>query len=303
LDKIFASLSEADISHAPDQAAALIVRVREAPLGPGAFGLYTDLVEFLMADDVTSAKIVIDALFAEVGRGVTSDLRPVTLDDGDLGPGQADRYRRLLDDDADVPIDLLPVAGDIRRRAEEQLAASMSLIERAAPELADEIRALIREVVLVASSSDAGENYFHGGSTFYLWGALFLNASVHADRVNMAMRLTHEAGHMLLFGMSLGARLVDNLDDERFASPLRRDPRPMDGIVHAIYVLARMTYCLHALVDSDLLKPQERETAQRQLDDQRRSYSKTLAEIEPHIQFTEAGAAIFEQARSFMANQ
>jgi HEXXH motif-containing protein len=42
--------------------------------------------------------------------------------------------------------------------------------------------------------------------------------------------LTHEAGHSLLFGLTVDEPLVLNLDDVLYPSPLREDPRPMDDI-------------------------------------------------------------------------
>jgi HEXXH motif-containing protein len=62
--------------------------------------------------------------------------------------------------------------------------------------------------------------------------------------------LTHEAAHSLLLGYTLGAPLVESDPAERFSSPLREDLRPMDGIVHATYVLARMHYIIASSVCS-----------------------------------------------------
>ncbi len=54
--------------------------------------------------------------------------------------------------------------------------------------------------------------------------------------------LLHETAHQLLFGLSLDQPVVENDVEERYASPLRPDPRPMDGIFHATFVCARMRY-------------------------------------------------------------
>jgi HEXXH motif-containing protein len=52
--------------------------------------------------------------------------------------------------------------------------------------------------------------------------------------------LVHEASHLLLFGLVGGKALSRNDPAARYASPLRRDPRPIDGIFHAAFVATRV---------------------------------------------------------------
>jgi hypothetical protein len=52
--------------------------------------------------------------------------------------------------------------------------------------------------------------------------------------------LIHEASHLHLFAMMGEDPLVLNPDSERFSSPLRADKRPMSGIFHATFVIARI---------------------------------------------------------------
>jgi HEXXH motif-containing protein len=61
----------------------------------------------------------------------------------------------------------------------------------------------------------------------------------------------------LLFGFGMGKPLVENHEHERYTSPLRGDPRPMDGVVHATYVVARMHYAVTRMLDSGLLTEEE----------------------------------------------
>ena len=93
---------------------------------------------------------------------------------------------------------------------------------------------------------------FDGASTFYLWGAVFVRVAGKSP-VELAEALAHETGHLLLFGLTIGRPLVENSYDERYASPLREDPRPMEGLVHAAYVLARMHYTRASLLKSGAL--------------------------------------------------
>ena len=76
-----------------------------------------------------------------------------------------------------------------------------------------------------------------------LWGALILNLERHGNVLDTLEGLVHEATHLLLFGLFPAAPPVLNPVQQRFASPLRREPRPMIGVYHATLVCAR----LHAL--------------------------------------------------------
>jgi hypothetical protein len=46
----------------------------------------------------------------------------------------------------------------------------------------------------------------------------------------------------------MGKPLVENEVEELYPSPLRSDPRPIDGVVYATYVTARMDYAVTSLL-------------------------------------------------------
>ena len=116
----------------------------------------------------------------------------------------------------------------------------------------------------------------------------------------LAEALVHEVGHCHLFGITLGAPLVDNPANERYESPLREDPRPMDGVVHAAYVLARMMYCLDRLIASGVLTPDETDAAIAALRRDRRLFDEGLVIVDRNARFTAAGKAVFNHARRFV---
>jgi len=113
--------------------------------------------------------------------------------------------------------------------------------------LAAEIRALI---VLVIGSAPLNPSVSFGGVTsLTLWGAVTLNTELHRTPLEIGEGLVHEGAHTLLFGYAVDERLVRNPDSERFASPLRSDPRPMDGVFHATFVCARLLLFYRRLLE------------------------------------------------------
>ena len=116
-----------------------------------------------------------------------------------------------------------------------------AVLERVAPEIGAEIRSLLTEIVFVSGVPNKSLR-FGGATSFFCWGALFLNADTHRALVKMIDGLTHESAHGYL-SRSLSVTLSSTIRTTNYtASPLRRDPRPLDGIFHATYVSARMHY-------------------------------------------------------------
>jgi HEXXH motif-containing protein len=223
----------------------------------------------------------------------------VTLESGRLTPLVIDCYRRLFGDDADLTLVPLPPAmlADATRR----FAAGHALLSRSHPALAGEIDALVSEVIFALPEASEADIALHGASTFFAWGALLLNPLPHPDRLGMAEALVHESAHSLLHGLTMGRPLVENDEAERFPSPLRQDPRPMEGLVHAGYVLARMHLAMSAMLDSGLLEEAEQAEARRRLQQTRRDFEDAAAVIRAHARFTPTGAEAFAGALAYMA--
>jgi hypothetical protein len=84
-------------------------QIRAGRVGPGLFGAYVDLMVAAVDERMDHIQGLLDEILANP-QAVTAALRMVTLDDAELGPGQADRCRRRLRDDIDVELAPVPVA-------------------------------------------------------------------------------------------------------------------------------------------------------------------------------------------------
>lgn len=279
--------------------AAVSAAVRDGRPSPGLIAAYADLVEAVFADRREDAAAALEALLACADRPLGEEPAFVTLDDGILGPGQSRRYLQLLDDDPDSPLDVTRLPQDELAESEAVARAAFRLLDEAAPELGGEVRCLIREMLL-AKAAPGSSSDFHGASAYLLWGGLMINGPYHRSRVAMAEALAHETGHSLLFGLNFGVPLTENDRAQRYSSPLREDPRPMEGIVHATYVCARMHYCLSRLIESGLLSADEQAEAVEAKEARRRAFAQGIELVERHAAFSEAGRAIFEPAVAYM---
>ena len=288
-----AAVAEALAQDLPDSHAVLdrlIDALRAGPVRPAVVAIYSDLVSAIAAGD---ARLLGDALASAAALpdlSAPGACRAVTLRDPDLGPGMAASYLRHADDDPEIVLDIAALDPETLAASEAALAAATARVRSADPDLAGEVEALVREVVF-ARAGDRGPA-FDGATTFYLWGAVLLNVEAIGDVQRLAENLVHEAAHVRLLGATRAAPLVRNSPDERFASPLRPDPRPMEGIVHANYVIARLHY----------LAARTLEGAARidRLAQYREKFEVADGIVAAEARFTEDGAALYGAARDYM---
>jgi HEXXH motif-containing protein len=154
--------------------------------------------------------------------------------------------------------------------------------------------------VLAAGPREKGAAVFDGASAFTLWGMVVLNAASHVTTLDAVQALAHESAHMLLFGLAADGPLVENDGGERFGSPLRQDPRPIDGIYHATFVTARMYQAVARLLGAGALSTAERLEAEAALETHAKHFDRGAETLERHARLTRVGAAALAGARSYM---
>jgi hypothetical protein len=267
-------------------------------LSPNAFAIYYELVPALMEGRLPDAH----ALFSELARQRPIDVpfRIVALGEPAMATKEA-RYLRFMSSDAAYRHVFQPPSAEDLAAFKRQFASVMELLEQAAPELLAELKALISELVLVVGPKDA-KVHFDGGSSYQLWGALFLNAVRHKTRVDVIDSLAHESAHSRLFGLCTEEAPVRNADDELHPSPLRREKRPMDGVYHATFVSARMYWAMARLIASGLLTEEEQVLAIQARDADRRNFESGYRTVAAHGQLTRTGRIALDAARAYMSD-
>jgi HEXXH motif-containing protein len=292
LEYLFGQVGE-ELAAPPGARDKLTAQIRSRPQSPQLFGTYFDLVLALEADDVTHARKLAHEILA---KGDLSGTQIGAIDDRPAS--EAERYRRLLL--ADVEVADAPDAA-LMAECRERIGRAFKLLDTGFPEMAEEIRALLRDIVVAAGPTDPKALTFDGASSYMLWGAIMLNARGQKTVLDTAQALAHESGHNLLFGFCASGPLIENPDEELFSSPLRSDPRPMDGVVHATYVVARMHQTLSRLLESGAVDQGDIAAAQKDLVAHRRNFQSGDEVIRASARLTEVGRAAMEAARTYMA--
>jgi hypothetical protein len=269
---------------------------RAVRVSPGTFARYYEVVDALRADRLGEA----EALFVQLlsAEAAPEGCQIVALGDAALGE-ETSRYTGLMRAD-DAGVSLQPPDSATAAAFRERLQGGLDLLDRTIPELAGEIRGIVRQIV-ICGSDRANTTQIDGGSHYQLWGALFLNAHYHADSIAVAEVLAHESAHSLLFGFCVDEPLVENAPDELFASPLRADPRPMDGIYHATFVSARMHWVMSRLGSHPALSAEQQRRARDAAQADRRNFVAGDETIRAHGRLSAMGHALLTEARKHMS--
>lgn len=114
------------------------------------------------------------------------------------------------------------------------LKNAYNLIEKTWLDRALEIKELVTHVIWFKA-----EKYWSSTDPS-AFGAIFINPQKNWHLLNYVETLLHEAGHLQLMIKETMSPLLLN-PKERVTSPIRSDPRPMKGVLHATYVLAQMS--------------------------------------------------------------
>lgn len=301
-------LSEACKGHVvvpSDKIAALGDRIgRGSRESPYLFSLYFQLVDAIEQDRLPD----VEAYLRKIGDLAPADdsilitsLRPEDF------PWDAETVAQYFSAEADSPIRYVAPSGDILPDRKLQIAAALDLIRDASPALAAEIDELVTTIIIAgaakAESNFAGEAplAFQGSSALRAFGAILQDAQLDADIIDCAASLIHEQAHNVLFALSPMEGVVENPDGQRFASPLRDDPRPLEGIFHATFVLARMVYGMSEMLASGKLTRAQMQTAETMKRESIPLYFDGLETVHRHGVLTPQGARVLSEMEEYMA--
>jgi HEXXH motif-containing protein len=151
---------------------------------------------------------------------------------------ELERMRRWWDIEPANRMGMIAATDEDYARSCRLIEVAMAHLSDAAPELHGEVETIIRDIVL-AQPDGSGRFTYGGASSFALWGALTINVEPFYEWMQFYRQIVHETAHNLLFGIARVQPLVMDDPADRTPSPIRADPRPMDGIFHAAFVSAR----------------------------------------------------------------
>lgn len=216
-------------------------------------------------------------------------------------PSEVGRITRWFDIEPGNSMAMTGLDDEELATAARRIRQALDALAITAPELFDEISTLHKDIVL-AQPDGHQRMTFRGATSFALWGAVALNHQEHPAWWSYVPTLVHEAAHALLFAHARREPLVLNDPQTRYTSPLRDDPRPMDGIFHAAFVSAREAYALQKYLEhpASAQDPQAVAALKTQRMESVEAFWECLAQIDRFGQLTPLGRDILDEVSAYM---
>lgn len=286
-----------DLPEGPETDLAAVARHLDAggALQPEAYGHYYALIRALQGERPDSAMAHIRHLAAsprDPDAGITIRL----LGTGDFTRPELRAAKANFTSESLRPEQLRPIPAAAALRVRRALRGAMDIIRAHAPASWSDFSRITTEIIAASGSMRDGMT-FDGCSSLERYGSILVNMRRNRTPLVLAETLVHESAHSLLFALSCDEHRVLNPPSERYKSPLRIDPRPLDGIFHAAFVLARMHGFLAEIAESGSAPAPMRAEARKLAVRRRENFLDGYGVLAGHARFTETGRALIEDAR------
>ncbi|MEO9877662.1 MAG: HEXXH motif-containing putative peptide modification protein [Anderseniella sp.] len=293
------SVCEPSMTFDGDRAEGLLSRIRSGSReSPCLYSRHFKLIEALQAEDMASAETLIKGILAET-----------PAEDGivviSLGAQSCDRDTELVTSyfcEADSLFSYVQPDPERAAQTEANLYGAMEDLRGFAPGLAAEMDALVNTVILATGIQVAGDEpgEFESVTALRAFGAVLFNADSTATRLQCVVSLIHEHAHMVLFAHSPNEGVVTNSPDERYVSPLRSDARPVEGIFHQSFVLARMIYGMDLLRKSDTVSQHQHDFANEFIGHNVPRFTDAVETLHRHARFTPQGLDVIRSSEAYI---
>ena len=204
---------------------------------------------------------------------------------------------KLLQDGGSFPDDIAPPDTEAFKSIEKTIKETHQLIEKIDPEL----KILMGKLQGLIIAGQPGilasikKQSFGGATCFFFRGGTIINSSSTISKARMIERLIHEYAHAELFTIAQRELLCLNSDDETHTVLIRSDPRPMNGIIHSLYVVARVADFQIKLINSEIYSQSHKDFYQETkkiLSEQLLYGNSSLATIKNHAKLTSLGIKV-----------
>ena len=277
----------------PGRFEVAIKHIQTKKQDPGVFARYYDLIFAVTSNRIATANTLLDELIEHAARPAHFSIVPYTQQG--LGPDY-DRFPRLLFAEYSETNPMASPSEAQSTASTQMLREAIEIVSHVDKSIYDEIEALLARIYLATGSGGVSAKRFGGVTSFLVWGATFINIEAYKTPWDAVQFLVHEITHSLLFGLSFDEALVRNSPDENYKSPLRSDPRPMDGIFHATLVCARLADFNRTWLNCGLAAGADRDKSEEAIAENLRCFRDGVAVIDQFGKLSERGRNLIDRS-------
>lgn len=175
------------------------------------------------------------------------------------------------------------------------LQKGLDVIKEAFPDFYTELQELISEVLIIKA-----EGLVQGsGSDFF--GMIYKSSLSPWDKITDVLEFfIHEQSHLYVYLLNKDDPLVLN-SKEIHESPFRKEKRPLMGIYHAVFILARVLYVFERALALNKIPQHEKEYCQQLSIDYKNYFLQCFGIVETHAQMTPLGEGLILSASKLVA--
>lgn len=179
---------------------------------------------------------------------------------------------------------IYPVESENFQLTKEKIILCLDIIKNQLPDFYQEMSVYLSQFLLFNFSRPKA------GSSFNLYGIIYLNTYFYNKSiVELIDFIVHEASHMYLYLICSFDSLVLNSPEDLYDAPFRSDKRPMAGIYHACFVLHRIIYAFHCLLEKKELDRKSICLLKEKSADYQVRLKKTFLILDKHADLTKGG--------------
>lgn len=188
----------------------------------------------------------------------------------------------------------LPLSSEEFKRAENSFRRGIEVYKESSPDFFEEFQHLVGEILILKAEG------IKGGSSFDLFGMIHMCYLDKWEKVTDIVHfLVHEQSHLYVHLLAKDDPLVLNYS-EMHEAPLRVEKRPLIGIYHAVFVLARMQYVLRKALSHNVIPDSEKVYCEETSDYFRKRCQFGLVTLKEHAQMTPLAEALMTSASKLL---
>lgn len=168
-------------------------------------------------------------------------------------------------------------------------------LEKISLDFYKEFQELIGEIIILNAQG------VKQGSSSDLMGVIYKSYQHKWEKLTDILEfIIHEQSHLYVHLLNKDDSLVLNPSD-KYESPLRKEKRPLMGIYHATFVLARVHYVLTKALSLKEIPEDEIDYCRELLDYYKKRYFVGYDVLKEHAQMTPLGAGLIESSRKLLS--
>jgi hypothetical protein len=206
----------------------------------------------------------------------------------------APMVKRICGSETINKIHFLDLSSEEFERVKSSLQRGLKVYEESFPDFFEEFKSLVGEILVLKAEG------IKGGSSFDFFGLIHICYLYKWEKITVVLHfLVHEQGHLYVHLLSKDDPLIHN-PLEKYEAPLRVEERPLIGIYHATFVLARMQYVLSKALSYKVIPQSEWDYCEEMTDYFRKRCQVGLDIVRKHAQMTPLADGLITSASKLL---